>query len=76
MLEHFDYDVLENGLVVGRIFFASRAARRPLDVGEYRHSGDIKRTAPGNEPTRRRPQEWAAREQCSGGRTAFALACY
>ena len=48
-----DYDVLENGVVVGRIFLLGAVA--PQDrpwMWASGHNGDIKRAAHGYEPTR------------------------
>jgi hypothetical protein len=48
-----DYDVLENGVVVGRIFFLDAVGPqgRPW-MWASGHNGDIKRAAYGYEPTR------------------------
>jgi len=48
-----DFDVLENGVVVGRIFFLDAVGPqgRPWN-GRAGHNGDIKRAAYGYEPTR------------------------
>jgi hypothetical protein len=47
-----DYDVLENGVVVGRIS-KEQVAPPPLDVGERPRSGHgVTRAAHGYEPTR------------------------
>ena len=48
-----DYDVLESGIVVGRIFFLSAVAPegRPW-MWASGHNGDIRRVAYGYEPTR------------------------
>jgi hypothetical protein len=48
-----DYDVLEDGVVVGRIFFLSAVAPRDcLWMWAGGHNGDIERAAHGYEPTR------------------------
>ena len=48
-----DYDVLENGVVVGRIFFLDAVGPqgRPW-IWASGHNGDIRRTAHGYEPAR------------------------
>jgi hypothetical protein len=48
-----DFDGLENGIIVGRIFFLAAAAPegRPW-MWESGHNGDIRRAAHGLEPTR------------------------
>jgi hypothetical protein len=48
-----DCEVLENGVIVGRIFFLAAVSPEgpPLDVGE-RPNGHIRRAAHGYEPTR------------------------
>ena len=52
-----DYSVLENGVVVGRIFKAPVApAGRPW-MWASGHNGDIKRAAHGYEPTREAAME-------------------
>ena len=48
-----DYDVLDNGVVVGRLLFISAAG--PADrqwMWASGHNGDIRRAAHGYEPTR------------------------
>jgi hypothetical protein len=48
-----DYDVLDNGVVVGRLLFISAAG--PADrqwIWASGHNGDISRAAHGYEPTR------------------------
>jgi hypothetical protein len=48
-----DYDVLEDGDVVGRIFFLSAVAPRDRPwMWASGHNGDIERAAHGYEPTR------------------------
>jgi len=52
-LNQDDFDVLENGIIVGRIFFLAAAAPkgRPW-MWASGHNGDIRRAAHGFEPTR------------------------
>src|SRR5262245_26805173 len=47
-----DYDVLENGVVVGRIFVSAAAARNRLRMWASGHNGEIRRAAHGHEPMR------------------------
>jgi hypothetical protein len=47
-----DYDVLENGVVVGRIFKAQVEPQNRPWMWASGHNGDIKRVAHGYEPTR------------------------
>jgi hypothetical protein len=47
-----DYDVLENGVVVGRIFRSSGTPQDQAWMWASGHNGDIKRAAYGYEPTR------------------------
>jgi hypothetical protein len=47
-----DYDVLENGVVVGRIFKVPVAPPDRPWMWASGHNGDIKRAAYGYEPTR------------------------
>jgi hypothetical protein len=47
-----DYDVLENGVVVGRIFKAQVAPPDRAWMWASGHNGEIKRTAHGYEATR------------------------
>jgi hypothetical protein len=47
-----DYDVLENGVVVGRIFKVPVAPQDRPWMWASGHNGDIKRAAYGYEPTR------------------------
>ena len=57
-----DYDVLEDGVVVGRILFISAAG--PADrqwMWASGHNGDIRRAAHGYEPTREAAMQAFAR---------------
>jgi hypothetical protein len=47
-----DYDVLENGVVVGRIFLSPAAPQDRPWMSASGHNGDIRRAAHGYEPTR------------------------
>jgi hypothetical protein len=47
-----DYNVLENGVVVGRIFTAPVAPAGPSWMRASGHNGEIRRAAHGYEPTR------------------------
>jgi hypothetical protein len=47
-----DYDVLEDGAVVGRIFVTPAASQDRQWMWASGHNGDIKRAAHGYEPTR------------------------
>jgi hypothetical protein len=47
-----DYDVLENGVGVGRIFLSPGAPRDRQWMWASGHNGDIRRAAHGYEPTR------------------------
>jgi hypothetical protein len=48
-----DYDVLENGVVVGRIFFLDAVGPQAHPwMWASGHNGDIRRAAHGYEPTR------------------------
>jgi hypothetical protein len=47
-----DYDVLENGVVVGRIFFLDAVGPQGRPWWASGHNGDIRRTAHGYKPTR------------------------
>jgi hypothetical protein len=47
-----DYDVLENGVVVGRIFLSAAAPRNRPWMWASGHNGHIKRVALGYEATR------------------------
>jgi hypothetical protein len=47
-----DYDVLENGVVVGRIFMVPVAPQDRPWMWASGHNGDIRRAAHGYEPTR------------------------
>jgi hypothetical protein len=48
-----DYDVLENGVIVGRIFFLDAVAPQGRSwMWASGHNGDIKRAAHGYAPTR------------------------
>jgi hypothetical protein len=64
-----DYDVLENGAVVVRIFLSAAAAPRNRPwMWANGHSGDIRRGAHGYEPTARR--RWRRSPSHGGGGTA------
>ena len=47
-----DYDVLEDGVVVGRIFLSPGAPQERPWMWASGHNGDIRRAAFGYEPTR------------------------
>jgi hypothetical protein len=47
-----DYDVLENGVVIGRIFKVQVAPENRRWMWASGHNGEIKRAAHGYEPTR------------------------
>jgi hypothetical protein len=47
-----DYDVLENGVLVGRIFLSSGAPQDRPWMWASGHNGEIRRAAHGYEPTR------------------------
>jgi hypothetical protein len=47
-----DFDVLEGGVIVGRIFLSSAAPQDRPWMWASGHNGDIKRAAHGYEPTR------------------------
>lgn len=47
-----DYDVLENGVVVGRIFLSPAAPRGRPWMWASRHNGEIRRAAHRYEPAR------------------------
>jgi hypothetical protein len=47
-----DYSVLENGVVIGRIFKSSGAPQDQPWMWTSGHNGDIRRAAHGYEPTR------------------------
>jgi hypothetical protein len=48
-----DYDVLENGVIVGRIFFLDAVGPKDRPwMWASGHNGDIRRAAHGYEPTR------------------------
>jgi hypothetical protein len=51
-VEHDDYDVLEDGVVVGRIFRSSGAPQERPWMWASGDNGDIKRAAHGYEATR------------------------
>jgi hypothetical protein len=47
-----DYDVLENGVILGRIFLSPVAPADKPWMWASGHNGDIRRAAHGYEPTR------------------------
>ena len=47
-----DFDGLENGIIVGRIFFLAAAPEGRPWMWASGHNGDIRRAAHGFEPTR------------------------
>ena len=72
-----DYDVLENGKVVGRIFFLDAVGPQGRTWRwASGHNGGIKRAAHGYEPTRRRGWRRSRRAGRKGGQaTRLRAAC-
>jgi hypothetical protein len=56
-----DYDVLENGVVVGRIFLDAAGQRGLPWMWASGHNGDYRRAAHGYEPTREQAMQAFAR---------------
>jgi hypothetical protein len=56
-----DFDVLENGVVIGRIFFSPAALQSRPWMWASGHNGDIKRAAHGYEATREAAMQAFAR---------------
>jgi hypothetical protein len=65
-----DFDVLEDGAVVGRIFLSPAAPRDRQWMWASGHNGDIRRSAHGYEPTARPP--WRRSRRAGGGGVSLA----
>ena len=70
-----DYDVLQNGIVVGRIFLALAAPRNRPWMWASGHNGEIRRAAHGYEPTSEAAMAaWAPSRSACGANLMISVA--
>jgi hypothetical protein len=68
-----DYDVLEDGVIVGRIFKVPIAPQNQLWMWASSHNGEMRRSAHGYEPTREEAMAAFAKSLPSDKPVLFAL---